>query len=93
MTPTQYIRLRKQLGLSNYALAPALGYSLRQCQRFEAGETPIPKPAAKLLTIYAKYSYDIFSRYGDEIVPQPKPRKNDIPFIPGPQIEHKAEIE
>jgi transcriptional regulator with XRE-family HTH domain len=93
MTPTQYIRLRKQLGLSNYALAPALGVSLRQAQRYESGGAPIPETVAKLLKLYAKYGYDIFSRYGDEIVPQPKPRKSDIPFIPGPQIEHKAEIE
>jgi DNA-binding transcriptional regulator YiaG len=55
MTPTQYIKLRKQLGLSNYALAPILGVSLRQAQRYEAGEAPIPLPVAKLLTIIERY--------------------------------------
>jgi predicted transcriptional regulator len=58
MTPTQYIRLRKQLGLSNYALAPILGVSLRQAQRYEAGEAPIPKAIANLLQMYAKFGYD-----------------------------------
>jgi len=55
MTPTQYIRLRKQLGLSNYALAPILGVSLRQAQRYESGQTTIPDPVARLLTMYGKH--------------------------------------
>jgi predicted transcriptional regulator len=55
MNKTQYIRLREQIGLSNYALAPALGMSLRQCQRYEAGEVPIPEVVARLIEMYAAF--------------------------------------
>lgn len=51
MTSKEYKAAREKLGLSNYALAPVLGVSLRQAQRYEAGQSPIPLPVAKLLRL------------------------------------------
>jgi hypothetical protein len=49
MTPGQYHALIKKLRLSVYASAKALEINLRTAQRYAAGESPIPKPMAKLL--------------------------------------------
>lgn len=44
-----YRKAREAIGVSNYALAPILGVSLRQAQRWESGEAPVPEPIAKLM--------------------------------------------
>jgi DNA-binding transcriptional regulator YiaG len=43
MTPQQLRSLRRKLGLSQRGLAELLDYDLRTIQRWEGGETPIPK--------------------------------------------------
>ena len=48
MTADEFNRALKALGLSVYASPEVLGVSLRQAQRYSAGET-IPMPVAKLL--------------------------------------------
>lgn len=49
MTAKQFNQAVAKLGLSVYASAPALGISLRQAQRYSAGETAVPMTVAKLL--------------------------------------------
>jgi hypothetical protein len=51
MTARQYRRAVEELGISVYRSAQVLGVSLRQAQRFAAGETPVPRPVAKLLRL------------------------------------------
>jgi DNA-binding transcriptional regulator YiaG len=55
MTAAEFSRLLRQLDLSVYASRVALGVSLRQAQRYAAGETEIPAPVAKLLRMYARH--------------------------------------
>jgi len=55
MTKDEYKRLRKRTGLSNYAIAPKIGVSLRAAQRYESGEQDIPETVAKLLRMFVKF--------------------------------------
>jgi DNA-binding transcriptional regulator YiaG len=55
MDAAEYVQLREKLGLSNYALAPILGISVRQAQRYESGETAIDLTVALLLRCYVKH--------------------------------------
>jgi len=48
----------KRLGLSIYAARKVLGVSLRQAQRYDAGETEIPETVAKLLRLIVKHKID-----------------------------------
>jgi transcriptional regulator with XRE-family HTH domain len=47
--PDEYRQVRRKLGLSNYAFARLLGVHLRTAQRYESGETPIPRPIQMML--------------------------------------------
>ena len=49
MTARQFDAALSKLGLSVYASAPLLGISLRQAQRYSAGETEVNPTVAKLL--------------------------------------------
>jgi len=49
MTARQFNAALKQLGISVYASARVLCISLRQAQRYSAGEAPVPPSIAKLL--------------------------------------------
>lgn len=51
MTPQDLKSLRSRLGLTQKELAEEMGVSERQAWRWESGESPIPKPVAKLLSI------------------------------------------
>lgn len=55
MTPEQFKYLRTRLKMSGRALAEALGMTGgdRNIRRYEAGTTPVPGPAGRLLLIYA----------------------------------------
>jgi hypothetical protein len=55
MTARQYRKAVEELGISVYASARVLGVSLRQAQRFAAGETPVPRPVAKLLRLMVRF--------------------------------------
>lgn len=58
MTAAQFRRALNQLGLSVYASGPVLGLSLRQAQRIAAGESPVPRPVAKLLRLMLRLRVD-----------------------------------
>lgn len=53
MTTKQYLDALRKLDLtpSGNATAEALGLSKRQAQRIAAGDSPVPKPVAKLLRL------------------------------------------
>lgn len=53
MTADEFNKALKGLGVSVYASPPVLGVSLRQAQRYSAGEA-IPMPVAKLLRLARK---------------------------------------
>lgn len=57
MTTEQYLRALKKLGLtpSGKATAEALGVSVRQCQKYAAGEVLVPPTVAKLLAMYLEH--------------------------------------
>jgi len=55
MTAAQFKAALRRLRLSVYAGGPALGLSLRQAQRVAAGDSPVPRPVAKLLRLAARY--------------------------------------
>lgn len=42
MKPEEFKALRLKLGYTQTGIATRLGYRLRQIQRFEAGEAPLP---------------------------------------------------
>jgi DNA-binding transcriptional regulator YiaG len=51
MTPTQLKRIRLERGLSQQALADALGVTRNTVVRWEMGRHPIPPMAVKLLAL------------------------------------------
>jgi transcriptional regulator with XRE-family HTH domain len=51
MTPEQFTAHRKNMGLSQTKMGQRLGLSLRQIQRYEKTETPIPKTVAILIDV------------------------------------------
>jgi hypothetical protein len=51
MTRKQYLAAIRRLGLSQVGAGRALGVSERQAQRYAAGDSPIPPPIARLLTL------------------------------------------
>lgn len=57
MTTHQYLAALKKLGLTRAgkATAETLGLTLRQCQRYAAGD-PVPEPIAKLLRLMIETS-------------------------------------
>jgi hypothetical protein len=59
MTATQYRTALTKLGLSIVGAAPILGISRRQSQRIAAGDSPVPAPLAKLLTLIIKHKIKV----------------------------------
>ena len=57
MTTKQYLAALKKLGLtpSGKATAAALGLTLRQCQRYAAGEQEVARPVELLLAMYLRH--------------------------------------
>jgi transcriptional regulator with XRE-family HTH domain len=51
MTPEQFTAHRKNMSLSQTQIGQRLGLSLRQIQRYEKTETPIPKTVAILIDV------------------------------------------
>lgn len=49
MTPAEFKEARARLGLTQAALAEALGVTARCVRRYEAGHRKVSAPAAKLL--------------------------------------------
>lgn len=57
MTAKQYHAALKRLGLtpSSKATAAALGLTVRQCQRYAAGDQAVPQTVKLLLDMYLHY--------------------------------------
>jgi DNA-binding transcriptional regulator YiaG len=55
MTAGRYKQIRERLKLSNYALRRVIGVSLRQAQRYEAGEQAVPGTVARLMLMFERY--------------------------------------
>jgi DNA-binding transcriptional regulator YiaG len=55
MTKDEYKAARERLGLTNVALAQALGIYIRTAQRYEAGDRNIPESIARLLRMYLRH--------------------------------------
>jgi DNA-binding transcriptional regulator YiaG len=55
MTGKQYKAALAELGVSNYAFAPAIGLALRTAQHYAGDETRIPGPVAALLRLLLKH--------------------------------------
>lgn len=51
LSPKEYRAIRERFGFSNYAWRRMIGVSLRQAQRYEAGETEIPETVARLMRL------------------------------------------
>jgi transcriptional regulator with XRE-family HTH domain len=54
MTGPRLRQLRRQLGLTQVALARAIGMTSTSVARYERGEVPIPEPVARLVTLLAQ---------------------------------------
>jgi hypothetical protein len=54
MKAREFAAALDRLGLSVYASGKVIGLSLRQSQRVAAGESPVPRPVAKLITLLLK---------------------------------------
>ena len=54
MSATAFTKALDKLGLSVYASRKVIGLSLRQSQRVAAGESPVPRPVAKLINLLLK---------------------------------------
>jgi hypothetical protein len=63
MTADEFNDALRYLRLSVYASAPILGISLRQAQRYAAGEQIVAAPIAALLTM----TVDMIKRWKDEL--------------------------
>lgn len=55
MTAETYKATLKMLGLSVYASGGVLGISLRQSQRYAAGEASVPLTIARLLVMFLRH--------------------------------------
>lgn len=54
MSAATFSKALDKLGLSVYASGKVIGLSLRQSQRVAAGESPVPRPVAKLINLILK---------------------------------------
>jgi len=54
MSAATFVKALDKLGLSVYASRKVIGLSLRQSQRVAAGESPVPRPVAKLINLLLK---------------------------------------
>jgi hypothetical protein len=56
MTKKEYRAALKKLGFSQVGIAPFLGLSRRQAQRYATGERPVPEAVAKLLRLMIRFN-------------------------------------
>ncbi len=61
MTPTEFKTARRELGLSQNALAKRMGVTGRTIRRWEAGDTQIPGPVIVSMR-YFKFRQGLFKR-------------------------------
>lgn len=59
MDKEQYCKAIDKLGFSQVGIAPHIGVSRRQAQRFATGEAPVPESVAKLLRMAIKTKTDL----------------------------------
>ena len=55
MTPSQLKQARQQLGLTQAAMAKAMGIGTRKWERWEGGHSPISPEGARLVEIILKH--------------------------------------
>ncbi len=55
MTPTQLKQARHQLGLTQAAMAMAMGIGTRKLERWEGGHSPISPEGARLVEMLLKH--------------------------------------
>lgn len=55
MTPTQIKQARRELGLTQSAMAKAMGIGTRKWERWEGGHSPISPEGARLVEMLLKY--------------------------------------
>jgi len=55
MTPTQLKQARQQLGLTQAAMAKAMGIGARKWERWEGGHSPISPEGARLVEMILKH--------------------------------------
>ena len=55
MTPSQLKQARQQLGLTQAAMAKAMGIGTRKWERWEGGHGPISPEGARLVELLLKY--------------------------------------
>lgn len=55
MTPTQLKQARQQLGLTQAAMAKAMGIGTRKWERWEGGNSPISPEGARLVEMLLKH--------------------------------------
>lgn len=55
MTPEQIKQARRELGLTQAAMAKAMGIGTRKLERWEAGHSPISPEGARLVELMLKH--------------------------------------
>ena len=55
MTPTEIKQARQQLGLTQAAMAKAMGIGARKWERWEGGHSPISPEGARLVEMLLKH--------------------------------------
>ena len=55
MTPSQLKQARQQLGLTQAAMAKAMGIGTRKLERWEGGHSPISPEGARLVEMILKH--------------------------------------
>ena len=55
MTPSQLKQARQQLGITQAAMAKAMGIGTRKWERWEGGHSPISPEGARLVEILLKH--------------------------------------
>jgi transcriptional regulator with XRE-family HTH domain len=68
MTPSQYRAARTELGWSHAKTAQVLGVHERTIFRYQAGQTEIPEPAARLLRLLVRLHLTIPAYKFNDIV-------------------------
>ncbi len=56
MKRKEYREILKKLGIAVDRADEIIGLSWRQCRRFADGDSPVPKPVARLLRVMLKHN-------------------------------------